>query len=159
MLEPLAFELSASLLGCEARDNVVIERIGQRIELAIVWRWARRVVRVALACNKAGVHHIFLPLLRHCLQLRTARGEQYHAGASGEVDARQVPRTWYDDRPADVVGRLRFEPVVPAEAALDDAGGELLTVHRAEHVAAGLAMHEAVEPHVVDPVLEVRFVE
>ena len=49
--------------------------------------------------------------------------------------------------------------MVPPKAALDDASGELLAVDRAEHVAASLAVHEAVEPHMVDPLLEVGVVE
>jgi hypothetical protein len=66
---------------------------------------------------------------------------------------------WHNDGTADVVGHLRSETSVPAEATLDDPAGELLAVDRTQHIAAPLAVDEAVEPHMVDALFEVGVVE
>ena len=98
----------------------------------------------------------FLPLLRHRLQLRTRR-----ATGGGAGRRREGPRTGRSPVEATTAG-----PPTPAETRRGNGSFQVkppsainlrqaLAVDGTEHVAAALAVHEAVEPHVADPVAQV----
>ena len=61
--------------------------------------------------------------------------------------------------PPTVVDTRQRERLVPLEATLANLEGEPLAIERPEHAAASLAMHETVEPHLADPMAQVRVVE